>query len=402
MTSRSPVIGFINVGHLIDHMAMLIFPTAVLGMQIDFAQPYSELITLALGGFIMFGAGSLPAGWLGDRWSRRNMLAVFFLGIGVATIATGFAQTRWQLAAGLAAMGLFAAIYHPVGTAMLVGHAERVGRAIGVNGVWGNLGVAFAALMTGAVTQWLGWRWAFILPGAATLGVGVAYLARVPPEANRHSRRNLARGVKFPRMVIVRAFVVLVVVTLAGGVVFNATTVALPKMVEERLPQLAGSTLGVGLLVSALYLVGAMSQLVMGRLIDRHPLKVGLLAMALLQAPLLLVTSRAGGWGLIFVLAALVFTVFGQITFNDAMVARYADAGWRARVYAVRYLLSFGVAATAIPLVAFMHARAGFRGLFEVLAVCGALVAIGALFFPYRREEIEPLRVVPPQRVAAE
>ena len=153
MAPSSRVIGFINVGHLLDHMVMLIFPTAVLGMQADFAQPYSALIGLALGGFLMFGAGSLPAGWLGDRWNRRNMLAVFFLGVGVATIATGFAQNRWQLAAGLAAIGLFAAIYHPVGTAMLVGHAERIGRAIWVNGVWGNLGVAVAALATDAVTQ---------------------------------------------------------------------------------------------------------------------------------------------------------------------------------------------------------------------------------------------------------
>jgi MFS family permease len=387
MKSSSRVIGFINIGHLLDHMVMLIFPTAVLGMQNDFARPYSELIALALGGFIMFGAGSLPAGWLGDRWSRRNMMAVFFLGIGVATIATGFTQTRWQLAAGLAAMGLFAAIYHPVGTAMLVGHAERIGRAIGVNGVWGNLGVAFAALMTGAVSQWLGWRWAFILPGAAALAVGAAYLALVPPEAN-HNRRTVARDAPFPRAVIVRAFVVLGVVTLAGGVVFNATTIALPKMVDERLPQLAGSTLGVGILVCAVYIVGAMAQLVMGSLIDRHPLKVGFLAVALFQAPLLLAASQASGWPMVVVLAGLVFVVFGQITFNDGMVARYADAGWRARAYAVRYVLSFGVAASAIPLVAIMHAHGGFKPLFQILAVFGAVVTLGAVFFPYRRDEL--------------
>ncbi len=399
MIPQSRVIGFINIGHLVDHMVMLIFPTAVLGMQADFAQPYNALIALALGGFIMFGAGSLPAGWLGDRWNRRNMLAVFFLGVGVATIATGLTCTRWQLAAELAAIGLFAAIYHPVGTAMLVSHADRVGRAIGVNGVWGNLGVAFAAIATGAVTQWLGWRWAFILPGAAALGVGAFYLALVPPEANQN-KRTVARAARFPRAVIMRAFVVLALVTLSGGVVFNATTVAMPKMIDERLPQLAGSTLGVGLLVSAVYIVGAMSQLVMGRLIDRHPLKVGLFAVALFQAPLLLVASQVGGWGMIVVLAGLVFVVFGQITFNDGMVARYAEAEWRARAYAVRYLLSFGVAAAAIPLVAVMHAHGGFTALFEVLAVCGALVLLGAAVFPYRRDEIEPVPAIPIVRAA--
>jgi MFS family permease len=399
MTPSSRVIGFINIGHLIDHMIMLIFPTAVLGMHTDFAQPYSELIALSLGGFIAFGAGSLPAGWLGDRWSRRNMMAIFFLGIGIATMATGFAATTRELVAGLAVMGLFAAIYHPVGTAMLVSHAEQVGRAIGINGVWGNLGVAFASIVTGALSQWIGWRWAFILPGAVVLGIGIAYLALVPAEANRVKRR-VARDARFPRGVIIRAFLVLALVTLSGGIVFNAMTVALPKLIDDRLPQLAGSSLGVGILVCAVYIVGALSQLIMGHLIDRHPLKVGFLAIALFQAPLLFVAAKISGWPMVLVLACLVFVVFGQITFNDGMVARYTDAAWQSRVYAVRYLLSFGVAASAIPLVAVMHAHGGFAALFEVLAVFGGLVALGALFVPYRRDEIEPALAVPVIRAA--
>src|SRR5215471_5686810 len=394
MATSRRVIGFINIGHAIDHMFMLIFPTAVLGMQADFARPYGELIALALGGFIAFGAGSVPAGWLGDRWSRRNMMAIFFLGIGIATIATGFAGTIWQLAAGLAVIGLFASIYHPVGTAMLVSHAARVGREIGVNGVWGNLGVAFAALVTGAITQWLGWRCAFILPEAVGLGTGAAFLALVPAEANL-AKGSAVRDIRLPRAVIIRAFAVLALVTLAGGVVFNATTVAFPKVIDERLPQLTGSTFGVGLLVCAVYVVGAMSQLVIGRLIDRHPLKVGFMAVALFQGPLLLATAYAGGWAMIAVAACLIFSLFGQITFNDGMVARYADPPWRARVFALRYLLSFGVSAAAIPLVAFMHEHGGFKLLFEILAIFGLLVLFGAIFFPYRRDELTPISAAP-------
>jgi MFS family permease len=401
MTASRRIIGFINVGHMIDHMFMLIFPTAVLSMQSTFARPYSELIALALGGFIAFGAGSYPAGWLGDRWSRRNMMAVFFLGIGAATFATGFVQTTWQLAIGLAVIGLFAAIYHPVGTAMLVSHADRVGRAIGVNGVWGNLGVAFAALVTGGISQWLGWRYAFILLGAAAVVAGGLYLALVPAEANQMKARTGTR-VSFPRTVVVRAFLVLALVTLAGGVVFNATTVALPKLIDERLPQLGGSTFGVGLLVCAVYVVGATSQLAMGWIIDRQPLKVGFLAIAVFQAPFLAAAAFAKGWLLVVVVVAMIFTIFGQVTFNDGMVARYANTDWRARVYAVRYLLSFGVSAVAIPLVAFMHAHGGFTALLEVLSLCSLLVLIGALLFPYRRDEIEPFEIRRAAPVSAE
>src|SRR5437763_16552409 len=136
MSHSQRVIAFINIGHVLDHMYMLIFPTAVLGMAASFDWTYGELLGLALGGFIAFGAGSLPSGWLGDRWSRRNMMVVFFIGIGAATAATGFAQSPLGLAIGLTAIGLFASIYHPVGTAMLTAHAEKLGRELGINGVW--------------------------------------------------------------------------------------------------------------------------------------------------------------------------------------------------------------------------------------------------------------------------
>lgn len=329
------------------------------------------------------------------------MMAIFFVGIGVATFTTGFVQTTGQLAIGLTAIGLFAAIYHPVGTAMLVSHAERVGHAIGVNGVWGNLGVAFAALVTGAISQWLGWRYAFFLLGAGGVVVGILYLALVPAEANQMKARSAAHA-NFPRAVVVRAFLVLALVTLAGGVVFNATTVALPKLIDERLPQLGGSTFGVGVLVCAVYVVGAMSQLVMGWIIDRQPLKVGFLAIAVFQAPLVAAAAFSTGWPMVFVAVAMIFTIFGQVTFNDGMVARYASSDWRARVYAVRYLLSFGVSAVAIPLVAFMHAHGGFTALLEVLSLFSLLVLLGAVLFPYRRDEIEPFIIRPAAPVAAE
>lgn len=329
------------------------------------------------------------------------MMAIFFLGIGVVTFATGLVQTTWQLAIGLTAIGLFGAIYHPVGTAMLVSHAERVGREIGVNGVWGNLGVAFAALVTGGISQWFGWRYAFILLGAAAVAIGALYLVLVPAEPNQTKSRAGAH-VSFPRAVVVRAFLVLALVTLAGGVVFNSTTVALPKLIDERLPQLGGSTFGVGVLVCVIYVVGAMSQLVMGWVIDRQPLKVGFLAIAVFQAPLLAAAAYASGWLMVLVAVAMIFTIFGQVTFNDGMVARYANSDWRARVYAVRYLLSFGVSAVAIPLVAFMHAHGGFTALLEVLSLCSLLVLLGAALFPYRRDEIERFDIPSTAPVAAE
>ena len=133
-------IAFLNLGHFLDHLAMLIYATAVLVMAAQFGLSYQAMLPLSLGGFIAFGGGSLPAGWLGDRWGRRNMMIVFFLGLGAALVLTGFADTRWQIVGGLTLIGIFASIYHPVGIAMLVRDQARLGRMLGWNGVWGNLG----------------------------------------------------------------------------------------------------------------------------------------------------------------------------------------------------------------------------------------------------------------------
>jgi MFS family permease len=391
MQQSRAAVAFINIGHSVDHMFMLIFPTAVLGMGAEFGRDYGALLALSLGGFVAFGAGSLPAGWLGDRWSRRNMMAVFFLGIGAAAVLTGFSRSPVALAAGLTLIGLFAAIYHPVGTAMLVAHADRLGHALSTNAVWGNFGVAFAALMTGALTEWLGWRYAFIVPGALAILFGLAFLALVPNGSRGGARPVRHNGGTIPRAVVLRAFLVLAVVTIAGGIVFNAITVSLPKLFDERLVSLTGSSFGIGALVAAVYTVGAVAQLLVGRYVDRHPLRTVFIPLAILQAPCLLLAAYSSDWLLVALAAGVVFAIFGQVVINDAMVARYTDDHWRARAYSVRYLVSFGASAAAVPLVALLHGDAGgFGETYLVLAAFGLAVFLGALAFPHRPDELMP------------
>jgi len=393
MANSARVVRFINVAHALDHLMILIFPTAVLGMGATFGDSYGNLLALSLGGVIAFGAGSLPAGWLGDRWSRRNMMAVFFIGIGATAILTAFSTTPLMLAVCLTLVGLFAAIYHPVGTAMLVGHADKLGRTIGINGVWGNMGVAFAAILTGAITKYLGWQWAFVIPGAIAIGLGLAFVAMVPEEriAKAGSKRA---GAAVPRNVVIHAFAVLVLVTSVGSVVFSAITNAMPKVFDERLTMLARDPFWIGVLLAGVYVIGAMAQLIVGHFVDRHPLRSVFLPLSLIQGPCLLLAAWAQDWAMLLLAVAIAFGIFGQVTINDAMVARYTDQAWRARAYAFRYVVSFSAGACAVPLVALLHERAGgFNTIFLVLAIFGSFVFVGALLFPHRPEELEILPV---------
>lgn len=199
MNSPKKVIGFINLAHFIDHYAMLVFAAAVIVMAPVFDMTYSQLLPYATPGFIAFGAGSLISGWLGDRWSRRNMLAIFFIGMGLALLGTALIQTPIQLGVALFAVGIIASIYHPVGMAMLTSYSEKLGRELGINGVYGNLGVASSAVITGLICEYLGWRWAFVLPGVIAIGIGLIFMTIIHDE--KITKKSMGAGVRgFPKM----------------------------------------------------------------------------------------------------------------------------------------------------------------------------------------------------------
>src|SRR3984957_15678516 len=381
MNSPARVIGFVNAAHFIDHYSMLIFAAAVIVMGPALGMAYSELLPYATPGFVAFGAGSLLTGWLGDRWSRRHMMVIFFIGIGASMIAVGFVQTRVQLGAALLSIGLFASIYHPVGTAMIVSYADRLGREIGINGVWGNLGVASSALVTGIVGQYLGWRWAFILPGIATIGIGLCFIAMVSHE-DRSNVRQAAAQARVAKEDMWRGIVALLIVVIAISTTFNAVTVALPKLFAERLNGLTQSPALLGVIAAGVYVFGAMTQYTIGKLLDRYSLKAVSLPLSFVLAPFLYFAATLSNLPLIIVSIGIVMGAFGQVTVNDAMVGKYTSEEWRSRAYAVRYFVGFTAAGVSVGLVAWLYQQGGFVTMLHAFAGLCLLVIAAAIILP--------------------
>jgi MFS family permease len=381
MNNPGTVIRFINAGHFIDHYAMLVFAAAVIVIGPALHISYGELLPYATPGFVAFGAGSLLTGWLGDRWSRRHMMAVFFFGIGAATILVGFISTPLQLGIALLLVGLFASIYHPVGTAMLISHADKLGRQVGINGVWGNLGVASSAVVTGVICQFLSWRWAFILPGIVSIGIGFSFVGRVRHEV-RTGHKQAAAAARIAKDAMWRVVLALVVTIVASSTTFNAITVALPKLFAERLAMFTTSPGWIGLIAAGVYVCGALTQYTVGGLIDRHSLKLVFLPLALSFAPLLYLSAGLSGIPFLFAAAGVVIGLFGLVTVNDAMVGKYTSDEWRARAYAVRYFLGFTAAGASVGLVAWLHETGGFGVMLQAFAMFSVLIIVGAFIFP--------------------
>jgi len=371
---------------------MLVFATAAaLTLAREWGMSYAELIPYATPGFVAFGLFSLPAGWLADKWSREGMMLVFFFGIGMSAIATALAQSPLQMAFGLFAIGVFGAIYHPVGIPLVIQGYMKTGLRIAVNGVFGNLGVAVAALLTGYLVDQSGWRSAFIWPGLVTIVIGAGYAILVgrgrsegaSTDAGGASPENVTAGeIQLGRHLLIRVFAIVFFSTAIGSLVFQSTTFTLPKIFEERLGDLAVSATLIGWYAFVVFAIASMGQLVVGYLVDRFSIKTVFVAVAIFQVIFFLAMIGRVGNVALLVSIAFMLVVFGQIPINDVLVGRITKSEWRSRAYGLRYVIGFTVMASAVPMVAWIYARWSSDALFIVLAAAGAGILIAVVMLP--------------------
>jgi MFS family permease len=395
----------LNVGHFLDHMFTLIFATvAALALSREWGLGYGDLLKYATPGFFAFGVFAYPAGWLADKWSREGMIVVFFVGIGLVSILTGLAQNPLQLGIGLFVIGMFAAIYHPVGLAIVVARWKNTGMRIAVNGVWGNLGVASAALITGYFIDNGGWRAAFIAPGVFSIAVGLVYAwlrwHELAPDGRAASAPASAALRPGYAGILLRISAIVFLTTAISSIIFQSTTFALPKIFDERL-QGIGATLAaaltalgvpgkadvatvIGSLAFIVFAVASMAQLVVGSLLDRFGPRIVFMTVSAIQCVFFAAMPSVQNWAALAVALGFMLGAFGQIPINDYMIGKMADGPSRARVYAIRYVVSFTVLAAALPLIAFVYDAWGFDALFRILSATALVIFLTVSLLPRR------------------
>ncbi len=384
-TSRTVTL-LLNLAHALDHLFLLIFATAVAAIAADFGfARWEDLMPYSVGAFVMFGLASLPAGKLGDSWGRRPMMLVFFFGLGAASLLASVTQTVWQLAAALTLLGTFTAIYHPVGIPMLVQGAKRPGATIGINGLAGNLGLAAAALITGVLVQLIGWRAAFAVPGAVCIALGFVFARLVPAETEPPARRSRPAAVALSPAALARVLMVMTVASASASLLFNLSTNGNGQLLAERLHGVVNDPAKLGMLLAGVYALASLAQVVVGRLLDRFPLKQVQLTIVLAQAPLLALASQAQGWWLYAALLGVMVLIFGSIPFTDAVIVRYVDDRMRSRVAGLRLTLSLGFSSLAVWALGPAVKASGFGTLLLVMAGISLFTVTALLALPSER-----------------
>lgn len=385
--NRSFHSGVLNVGHALNHYFLLIFPSVVLTLHKEWDMSYAELLQVGSAAMLVYGVMSLPAGWLADRWSRKGMMLVFYFGMGASALFTALAQTPWQMGLGLCAIALFAAIYHPVGITLIFSSANKTGRAIAVNGLAGNLGLAFAAMGTALLCQWFSWQAAFYVPGLVCLLTGIVYWYASKGVTDIEHAKSRRDDVTMSLRQLKVLFACAAVVVFFGGLVFQSTTTSLPKIMDAQFSQSLSLS---STLTTSIFVCAAFIQLVVGELLDRVDIKKLLACIAGGQLLFLLLATVTHEWSLVLVFVGLMLCTYAQIPVNDWLIGRYSDAKWRSRIYAAKYTLSFSTGPIAYWLIAATYAHTQeFVLMYFILAGGMGLASLSAMMMPSSRKNSE-------------
>jgi len=377
---------YLNIGHLLDHFMMLIFAKAAFDAGREFGLSYEEIIVYGTLGVVLFGAAAPLAGWLADKYSRAILITVYPFGVGLGSILAAFSQSTEMLGISLGILGFFAAIYHPVGIAMITKRPGKVGLRLGINGVWGNMGVALAPVLTGVLIAFADWRLAFIVPSIICLFFGLsqlfAFIELDETELKTDNiKKNNASSVLTEGWQTV--LFCLSIVTLSGGFIFGSLTFLIPRLFEVNMLEISSDVAITGLLAGLVYAIASFSQIGTGWLVDKIPPKFVLSAMGLGQLIFIYIASHSSDYGLLFIMLAAMLFVFGQVPITDVILVKYVKDSWRGRVLSIKFMVNLSAGASVLPITSLLLKNGyNFSFVLQCLAFMSICVIISGLLLP--------------------
>ena len=384
---------YINIGHFLDHFMMLIFAKAAFDAGRHFGLSYDEIIIYGTLGLFLFGAAAPLAGWLADKYSRSLIIIIYPFGVSLGAFLCFLSSSPIMLGFSIGIIGFFAAIFHPVGIAMLIRDSNKVGVRLGVNGVWGNMGVAAAPVLTGFIILNSNWQLSFLVPSLICLIFGIAQLRGfkeidIKEEKTKQKTSNgLVEGWKI-------VLLSLTITTLAGGFIFGSLTFLIPRIFEVNLSGISVDIAITGLLAGIVYAIASFSQVGVGYLIDRYSPKIILGFVGIGQFFLIYLSSLYIDYALFFVMLMAMFFVFGQVPITDAILVRYVDDQWRARILSVKFLINLCAGASVLPLVSlFLGYGYTFSDLLTILSCLAIFVVISAYMLPKIKDNKTELKI---------
>jgi MFS transporter, FSR family, fosmidomycin resistance protein len=379
------------MGHFLSHFNMLVFPAVVLPLAARLNLPMADVLGISFWMYLLFGLSALPWGLVADRFGPKVLMAIYYGGAGLCGLtAASQIDSPASFALALAGIGLFSGIYHPAGLGLISKHVERISYGMGINGMFGNLGLATAPLVAGLVTWIWGPRAAYLMLGAVNLtGLGVMTLLPIPAGGDGSGKAAAANGG--------RGFMVLLVAMMLGGIVYRGATVILPAYFELRnqvlfewltrhIPAGLSGNLVATAITSAIFLVGMLGQYMGGRVAERFPLPYSYLTFHLITIPAAFAMAWTYNVPLVLVALAYFFFLLGMQPIENTLVSRLTPARWRHSAFGMKFVLTFGMGAVAVKGVQAVERGYAITWVYPALGCVSILlvITIGVLIMTLR------------------
>tara|TARA_B100000700_G_scaffold236715_1_gene262648 strand:+ start:432 stop:1607 length:1176 start_codon:yes stop_codon:yes gene_type:complete len=387
LNNSSYTLLFSSIGHAFMHMFAAFYFVIVLTIEKEWNISYDQLIRLWTLGALLIGLGAIPFGWLSDRWSRSGTMTIMFIGMGFASIICGLSTSIFFLFISLSLLGVFCSIYHPVGIPWVINSANKQGRALGINGIFGGVGIGSGAFVAGTLTEILNWQLAFILPGFISILIGfiLIYLIFIDKISYKNffitnDKKNHSRN----EMIVIASIMLLSMFAL--GLTFHNTQTALPKVFEIRIENI--NSIQIGLMIGIIYFISGATTFLGGLMADRYNLKLIYLTGIFLQFPCYLAIAYISGYSLVILcILAAIFNA-SILPTENLLLSRFTPQKYHGVVYGIKFILAFGSGPISVFLISEIYSiTLEFTYLFLINAIMMALVSIFILFLPIQPKE---------------
>ena len=370
------------------HMFAAFYFVIVISIEQKWNFSYDELITLWTLGALLVGLGALPAGWLSDRWSRSSMMVIMFIGMGLSSILCGLSDEKFLLFIGLSLLGLSCSIYHPVGIAWVVNASNKKGRALGINGIFGGIGIGSGAFIAGLLIKYFDWKIAFIFPGIISLIIGIilffCIINNLISFENIRSK-NLKEENSSNKLIIIASIMLFSMFGL--GLTFQIMQTSIPKVFDIRIENL--STFEIGSIIGVIYSIAGLMTLVGGLMADKFSLKkiyvIGIAA----QGPCFFCIAYFTGLPLIIV--CLIVAMFNSsiLPTENILLAKFTPEKHHGLIYGCKFIVAFGSAPIAVFLISIIYEQTQeFTNLFYISSILMILVTFAVLFLPVKKQKL--------------
>ena len=379
MMSRTTIrlIIFVSFAHCMVHVFELSLPSVEQEIAVDFGVGKELTGQMGTSWRLPWGIGAVFVGWLVDRFGSHRMLAIYLLGCGAMCVVSASTLHLKVLFPAMFTMGLFAAIYHPAGLALISHTTTTSDRpfALGIHGIFGSLGIGGAPFLAGImIAGGMSWRSYYFLLTVPAVLLGLFFLARWRQDLESptvHTAADDASQEKadWP------SFFTLTIVTMLSGLVYSGFIHFLPRYLSEVTlsSTTSASNWSSKCVTGGVLLVGCFGQYFSGRIARPHSLERQLMAIMILNAPCLILLGFTTGTSRIVAAGLFAFVHFMNQPVYNSLIAKYSPRRRRSLCYGFSFAVGLGFGGFGATLAGFSQS---FQMTYSALAGAALLAGI--------------------------